>query len=119
MKWELIPEESLVNPEGKEEEESSELITGINKGEKINRLLKKNSKEQEEIMKAELELKKKFVKSYGKIESVKKSLKFSLQNWKYQMYNQLNIFIHQLFSMFVPAFHAKIVTSITSFKNYD
>ena len=116
---ELIPEESLDNPDGKEEEESSDLITGINKGEKINRLLKKNSKEQEEIMKAELEQKKKFVKSYGKIELVRKSLKFSLQNWKYQMYNQLNTFIHQMFSMFLPASQAKIVTSITSSKNYD
>ena len=68
-------------------------------------------------MKAELEQKKKFVKSYGKIELVRKSLKFSLQNWKYQMYNQLNTFIHQMFSMFVPASHAKIVTAITSSKN--
>ena len=100
-----------------EKEESLDLMTG--KGKKINRLLKKNSKEQEEIIKAELEQKKKFVKSYGKIELIKKSLKFSLQNWKYQMYNQLNTFIHQMFSIFLPATQAKLVTAITSLKNYD
>ena len=100
-----------------EKEESLDLMTG--KGKKINRLLKKNSKEQEEIIKAELEQKKKFVKSYGKIELIRKSLKFSLQNWKYQMYNQLNTFIHQMFSIFLPANQAKLVTAITSLKNYD
>ena len=100
-----------------EKEESLDLMTG--KGKKINRLLRKSSKEQEAIIKAELEQKKKFVKSYGKIELIKKSLKFSLQNWKYQMYNQLNTFIHQMFSIFLPANQAKLVTAITSLKNYD
>ena len=100
-----------------EKEESLDLMTG--KGKKINRLLKKNSKEQEEIIKAELEQKKKFVKSYGKIELIRKSLKFSLQNWKYQMYNQLNTFIHQMFSIFLPANQAKLVTAITTNKNYE
>ena len=41
-----------------EKEESLELITGEKKGKKINKLLKKNSKEDEEIIKAELEQKK-------------------------------------------------------------
>ena len=42
-----------------EKEESIDLITGENKGIKINKLLKKDSKENEEILKAEMEQKKK------------------------------------------------------------
>ena len=102
-----------------EKEESIELITGESKGKKINKLLKKDSKEDEEIQKAEMEQKKRFIKSYGKCELIKKSLKFSLQNWKFQMYNQLNTFINQMFSIFLPASEAKLVTAITSLKNYD
>ena len=98
-----------------DKEESLDLI----KGKKINRLLKKNSKDNEEIIKAEMEQKKKFIKSYGKCELIKKSLKFSLQNWKYQMYNQLSTFINQMFSIFLPASQAKLVTAITSTKNYE
>ena len=117
---ELAQEEAINDSENSETgEESADLITGQNKGKKIYRLLKKDSKENEEIIKAEMEQKKKFVKSYGKIELIKKSLKFSLQNWKYQMYNQLNTFIHQMFSIFLPASQAKLVTAITSLKNYD
>ena len=109
-------EESINDSENNEEkEESLDLI----KGKKINRLLKKNSKDNEEIIKAELEQKKKFVKSYGKCELIKKSLKFSLQNWKYQMYNQLNTFINQMFSIFLPATQAKLVTAVTTTKNYE
>ena len=102
-----------------EKEESIDLITGENKGIKINKLLKKDSKENEEILKAEMEQKKRFVKSYGKIELIKKSFKFSLQNWKFQMYNQLSTFINQMFSIFLPASEAKLVTAITTLKNYE
>ena len=117
---EISTEENLGDSDNAEEkEESLDLITGENKGRKINRLLKKNSKENEEIIKAEMEQKKRFVKSYGKIELIKKSLKFSLQNWKFQMYNQLSTFINQMFSIFLPASEAKLVTAITSLKNYD
>ena len=113
-------EESLDNLEDSEEkEESLGLITDENKDKKINRLLKKNSKENEEIMKAEMEQKKRFVKSYGKIELIKKSLKFSCKNWKFQMYNQLSTFINQMFSIFLPASVAKLVTAITSLKDYN
>ena len=117
----LSQEETLNDSDNVEEkeEESSDLITGEIKGKKINRLLRKSSKENEEIIKAELEQKKKFVKSYGKIELIRKSLKFSLQNWKYQMYNQLNTFIHQMFSMFMPVTHAKLISAVTSSKNYE
>ena len=117
---EISTEENLGDSDNAEEkEESLDLITGENKGRKINKLLKKNSKENEEIIKAEMEQKKRFVKSYGKIELIKKSLKFSLQNWKFQMYNQLSTFINQMFSIFLPASEAKLVTAITSLKNYD
>ena len=120
-KFERLNEEEVLDDgeNGEEKEEMADLITGENKGKKINRLLKKNSKENEEIIKAEMEQKKKFVKSYGKFELVKKSLKFSLQNWKFQMYNQLNTFISQMFSIFLPATQAKLVTAITSTKNYE
>ena len=114
----LSQEDSLIDSESGEE--YSDLIASQNKGKKIiNRLMRKTSKENEEIIKAELEQKKKFTKQYGKIELVKKSLKFSLQNWKYQMYNQLNTFIHQMFSIFMPASQAKLVTAITATKNYE
>ena len=117
---EISTEENLGDSDNAEEkEESLDLITGENKGRKINKLLKKKSKENEEIIKAEMEQKKRFVKSYGKIELIKKSLKFSLQNWKFQMYNQLSTFINQMFSIFLPASEAKLVTAITSLKNYD
>ena len=117
---EINEEETFGDSDNTEEkEESLDLITGENKGRKINRLLKKNSKENEEIMKAEMEQKKRFIKTYGKCELIRKSLKFSLQNWKYQMYNQLNTFINQMFSIFLPASEAKLVTAITSLKNYD
>ena len=116
----ISQEESINDSEnGEEREESSDLITGQDKGKKINRLMRKTSKENEEIIKAELEQKKRFTKQYGKIELIKKSLKFSLQNWKFQMYNQLNTFIHQMFSIFLPASQAKLVTAITTTKNYD
>ena len=117
---EINEEETLGDSDNAEEkEESLDLITGENKGRKINRLLKKNSKENEEIIKAEMEQKKRFIKSYGKIELIRKSLKFSLQNWKYQMYNQLSTFINQMFSIFLPASEAKLVTAITSLKDYN
>ena len=119
--YEKLDEDENINgsESGEEKEELSDLITGENKGKKINRLLKKNSKENEEIIKAEMEQKKRFVKSYGKFELVKKSLKFSLQNWKFQMYNQLSTFINQMFSIFLPATQAKLVTAITSSRDYD
>ena len=117
---EINEEENLGDSDNTEEkEESLDLITGENKGRKINRLLKKDSKENEEIMKAEMEQKKRFVRTYGKCELIRKSLKFSLQNWKFQMYNQLNTLINQMFSIFLPASEAKLVTAITSLKNYD
>ena len=116
---EINEEEVLDSDNTEEKEESSDLITGENKGRKINRLLKKNSKENEEIMKAEMEQKKRFVKSYGKCELIGKSFKFSLQNWKFQMYNQLSTFINQMFSIFLPASEAKLVTAITSLRDYE
>jgi len=117
---EIKEEETLGDYDNTEEkEESLDLITGENKGRKINRLLKKDSKENEEILKAEMEQKKRFIRTYGKCELIRKSLKFSLQNWKFQMYNQLNTFINQMFSIFLPASEAKLVTAITSLKNYD
>ena len=117
---EIKEEETLGDSDNTEEkEESIELITGESKGKKINRLLKKDSKENEEILKAEMEQKKRFIRTYGKCELIRKSLKFSLQNWKFQMYNQLNTFINQMFSIFLPASEAKLVTAITSLKNYD
>ena len=117
---EFVEEEVLDDPQsGEEREESLDLITGESKGKKINKLLKKNSKDNEEIIKAELEQKKKFIKSYGKCELIKKSLKFSLQNWKFQMYNQLSMFINQMFSIFLPATQAKLVTAITNSRNYE
>ena len=116
---EINEEEVLDSDNTEEKEESSDLITGENKGRKINRLLKKNSKENEEIMKAEMEQKKRFVKSYGKCELIRKSFKFSLQNWKFQMYNQLSTFINQMFSIFLPASEAKLVTAITSLRDYE
>ena len=117
---EINEEETFGDSDNTEEkEESLDLITGENKGRKINRLLKKDSKENEEIMKAEMEQKKRFVRTYGKCELIRKSLKFSLQNWNFQMYNQLNTFINQMFSIFLPASEAKLVTAITSLKNYD
>ena len=121
QQYEKLDEDENINgsESGEEKEELSDLITGENKGKKINRLLKKNSKENEEIIKAEMEQKKRFVKSYGKFELVKKSLKFSLQNWKFQMYNQLSTFINQMFSIFLPATQAKLVTAITSSRDYD
>ena len=121
QQYEKLDEDENINgsESGEEKEELSDLITGENKGKKINRLLKKNSKENEEIIKAEMEQKKRFVKSYGKFELVKKSLKFSLQNWKFQMYNQLSTFMNQMFSIFLPATQAKLVTAITSSKDYD
>ena len=102
-----------------EKEESLQLIEDKNKEKVLNRLLRKNSNDNEEKIKAEQEQKQKFVKQYGKCELIRKSLKFSLQNWKYQMYNQINTFIHQMFSIFLPASQAKLVTAITSTKNYD
>ena len=116
---EINEEEVLDSDNTEEKEESLDLITGENKGRKINRLLKKNSKENEEIMKAEMEQKKRFVKSYGKCELIRKSFKFSLQNWKFQMYNQLSTFINQMFSIFLPASEAKLVTAITSLRDYE
>ena len=102
-----------------EKDESNDLIPGKDSGKKIMKLLRKNSKDNEAIINAELEQKKRFIKSYGKCELIKKSLKFSLQNWKYQMYNQINTFIHQMFSIFLPANQAKLITAITATKNYD
>jgi len=102
-----------------DDEEISDLITNEKKGKNYNKLLKKNLKDNEEIIKAELELKKRFVKTYGRCELIRKSLKFSLQNWKFQMYNQLNTFINQMFNIFLPATEAKLVTAITSTINYE
>ena len=117
---EEIIEETLDNSDNNEEkEESLGLISEGNKDQKIYKLLKKNSKENEEIIKAEMEQKKRFVKSYGKIELIKKSLKFSCKNWKFQMYNQLSTFINQMFSIFLPAYEAKLVTAITSLRDYN
>ena len=114
-------EEANDSENSEEKEESLNLITGKNKDKDkvINRLLRKSSKDNEEIIKAEMEQKKRFVKEYGKCELIRKSLQFSLQNWKYQMYNQINTFIHQMFSIFLPATQAKLITAITSTKDYE
>ena len=110
--------EDKINNSAKEEE-TLDLISGEKKGKIINRLLKKNSKDNEEIIKAELELKKRFVKIYSKCELIQKSLKFSLQSWKFQMFNQLSTFINQMFNIFLPASEAKLATAITSTINYE
>ena len=101
------------------EEETLDLKFSKKKENKINRLLKKDLKENEEIIKAELELKKRFIKIYGRCELIQKSLKFSLKTWKFQMYNQLNTFINQMFNIFLPVAEAKLVTAITSVINYE
>ena len=55
----LSEEETLNDSQsGEEKEESIDLITGKSKGKKINRLLRKTSKDNEEIIKAEMEQKK-------------------------------------------------------------
>ena len=113
-------EESLDSSDSNSsKEEPKGLITNEGKNHKKSRLLRKNSKENEEILEAELEQKKRFVKSYGKCELIKKSLQFSCKNWKYQMYNQLRTFVNQMFSIFLPAYEAKLVTAITTLKNYE
>ena len=89
-------EETLNDSEDREEkEESLELISGENKGKIISRLVKKNSKDDEEIIKAELEQKKKFIKSYGKCELIRKSLK-SENNCKNDIFG-IKISLLQLF----------------------
>ena len=35
------------------------------------------------------------------------------------MYNQLRTFVNQMFSIFLPAYEAKLVTAITTLKNYE
>ena len=35
------------------------------------------------------------------------------------MYNQLSTFINQMFSIFLPAYEAKLVTAITSLRDYN
>ena len=64
-------------------------------------------------------LKAKFIKSYSKTEIVKKSILFSLRNWKFNVYNQVNTLINQFFSIYLPIYHAKIIDSITKQKDYN
>lgn len=64
-------------------------------------------------------LKAKFIKSYSKAEIIKKSVAFSLKNWKFNVYNQVNNLINQFFSIYLPIYHAKIIDSITKQKDYN
>ena len=104
-----------------EKDEGIDLITGEskNKNRKFGKESIVKSMSYEDVVKLETEQKQRFLRTYGKCELIRKSLQFSLQNWKYQTYNQINTFINQMFSIFLPATQAKLITSITSTKNYD
>ena len=69
--------------------------------------------------KDEMALKEKYLKSYTKPELIKKSVLFSLRNWKYNVYNQINGFVGQFFSIYLPLYHARIIDAITKTKDYN
>ena len=64
-------------------------------------------------------LKEKYLKKFTNFEVIKKSMKISLKNWKYNVYTQTNSIANQFFSVAQPKYHAAIVDSITKDKNAD
>jgi hypothetical protein len=75
----------------------------------------KKLEESEEIKK----LKQKHLKHYTTKEIVQRSIKFSLKNWRYNIYTQVQRIIDETCSMILPVYHANIINAITQEKNYN
>ena len=59
------------------------------------------------------------IKKLSNKEIIKKSIKISLKNWRKSVYQQIQIFITQIFSMYLPILKANIIDSISTNKGYD
>ena len=75
----------------------------------------KKLEESEEIKK----LKQKHLKHYTTKEIIQRSIKFSLKNWRYNIYTQVQRIIDETCSMILPVYHANIINAITQEKNYN
>ena len=75
--------------------------------------IEKNKEEEED------RLKRANIKKLSNQEIVFKSIKISLKNWKKSVYNQVQLFFTQIFSMYLPILKAKIIDAISSNSNYD
>ena len=64
-------------------------------------------------------LKSRYLRHYTRCELITKSIRFSLQNWKMNVYNQLNNFLSQFFSMYGPVYNARLIDAITKQKDAD
>ena len=64
-------------------------------------------------------LKSRHLRQYTRLELISKSIRFSLQNWKMNVYNQLNSFLSQFFSMYGPVYNARLIDAITKQKDAD
>ena len=104
---------------------TNEESVSIPVSEKKENLIKKNPikkltfnkklEESEEIKK----LKQKHLKHYTTKEIVQRSIKFSLKNWRYNIYTQVQRIIDETCGMILPVYHANIINAITQAKNYD
>ena len=104
---------------------TNEESVSIPVSEKKENLIKKNPikkltfnkklEESEEIKK----LKQKHLKHYTTKEIIQRSIKFSLKNWRYNIYTQVQRIIDETCSMILPVYHANIINAITQEKNYN
>jgi len=94
-------------------DEENELLNETNNNDLTNFNIEKNSLNEEE------KLKFLNVKKLSNKEIIKKSIKISLKNWRNSVYQQFQMFISQIFSMYLPILKANIIDSISSNKGYD
>jgi ABC-type multidrug transport system fused ATPase/permease subunit len=75
--------------------------------------IEKNKEEEED------RLRRLNIKQLSSKEIIIKSTKISLKNWRKSVYNQVELFFTQIFSMYLPILKAKIIDAISSNRNYE
>ena len=84
--------------------------------------LDSESQDDSEILKKhdeEESIKKSLIPTFSTKDIIVKSTKISLKNWRQNLFSQIEFFITQIFSIYLPILKANIIDSITTSKTFD
>ena len=80
------------------------------------------SQDDSEILKKhdeEESIKKSLIPTFSTKDIIVKSTKISLKNWRQNLFSQIEFFITQIFSIYLPILKANIIDSITTSQTFD
>ena len=84
--------------------------------------LDSESQDDSEILKKhdeEESIKKSLIPTFSTKDIIVKSMKISLKNWRQNLFSQIEFFITQIFSIYLPILKANSIDSITTSQTFD